>query len=85
MERHTLDWNPEGTRNRGRSRATWKRRNEKKLQKARNSWKETKGLPLEPNGKIENLYSEEMGCLERLRIILMRVPTVFVWLRMGVQ
>ena len=78
-----MDWSPQGTRKRARSGATWKRRNERKLQRARKSWKEAKGLTLEPNGRTENLDSEERGCLERLRIILMRVPTVFVWLRMG--
>jgi hypothetical protein len=46
-----LDWNPQGTRKRGRSRATWKRRNERYLQKARKGWKEAKGLALEPNGR----------------------------------
>ena len=29
IERHTLDWNTQGTRKSGRSRATWKRRNER--------------------------------------------------------
>ena len=32
---------------------------------------------------IENLDFEERDFSERLRIILMRVPTVFVWLRVG--
>jgi len=60
-------------RKRARSRVTWKRWNESKLQNARKSWKEAKGLTLEPNGRTENLDSEESGCLERLRIIIMGV------------
>jgi hypothetical protein len=47
-----LDWNPQGRRKRGRSRTTWKRRNERKLQKARKSWEEAKGLASEPNGRV---------------------------------
>jgi hypothetical protein len=35
-------------RKRARSRVTWKRWNESKLQNARKSWKEAKGLTLEP-------------------------------------
>jgi hypothetical protein len=34
IERHALDWNPQGTRRRGRPRTTWKRTTEGELQKA---------------------------------------------------
>ena len=44
IERHALDWNPQGTRKSGRPR-TWKRTIEGELQKVGKSWKEAKGLP----------------------------------------
>jgi hypothetical protein len=46
MERHALDWNPQGTRQRGRPRTTWKRTTETELQKVGISWKEAKRLSL---------------------------------------
>jgi hypothetical protein len=43
-ERHTLNWNPQGTRKRATPRTTWKRTTEWQLQQAGKSWKEAKGL-----------------------------------------
>ena len=45
--RHTLDLNGQGTRNRGRPRATWKIRRSWQLQKAGKRWKDAKGLALD--------------------------------------
>jgi hypothetical protein len=39
IERHTLYWNPQGTRKRGTPRTTWKRTTEWELQQAGKSWK----------------------------------------------
>jgi hypothetical protein len=39
-----MDWNPQGTRKRGRPRTTWKRVREGELQTSGNSWKGAKGL-----------------------------------------
>jgi len=47
IERHTLDWNRQGTRNRGRPRATRKITRDRELQKAGKRWKEAKGLALD--------------------------------------
>jgi hypothetical protein len=45
-ERHMLDWNPQGTRTRGRPR-TWSRITAREMQTVGINWKETKGLALD--------------------------------------
>jgi len=47
IERHTLDWYHQDTRNRGRPRATWKITRDWQLQKAGKRWKEAKELALD--------------------------------------
>jgi hypothetical protein len=47
IETHALNWNPQGTRNRGRPRTTRKRTRERELQKVRISWREAQGLALD--------------------------------------
>lgn len=53
-ERHALDWNSQGTRNRGRTRTEWE------LQKDGKSWTQAKGLALDRQNQVEELHEGPM-------------------------